>query len=197
MSGASKNISGAGFIGFGQLYVTGSVTTNTKFFYISQPFSWRKLICVCRHSNFYRHIVIKWNGDNLYDVIINGTSLQLSSGGVLGIAGVFTITSVFLNYTISGLNTVNFNGTGVSNSINPIFYSNLVLSNGNTKTAAGSITTNSDIIIETGTSFNPLSYNSHPLFMATGSITEPLSRVQALYSFSGTVHFKYNRGYHL
>ena len=47
--------------------------------------------------------------------------------------------------------------------INAITYSNLILSNGNTKTAVGAITTNSDITIATGTTFNPAAY-THSIY---------------------------------
>ena len=56
---------------------------------------------------------------NLFNVTINGTSLQLSSSSLLGIANNFTITAGVLNVTSTIPNTVNFNGAGAQ-SVNAI-----------------------------------------------------------------------------
>lgn len=99
----------------------------------------------------------------------------------MGITNVLTINSGVLNLNSSGPNTVNFNGTGAQN-INAITYSNLVLSNGNTKTATGSITTAYDINIGTGTTFNPSSYvcNVYGNWINNGTFIPATSEVQFL-----------------
>ena len=140
MSGASKTISGSGSISFGQLYITGSVTTDANFS-ISSGLTVSGSFSASAGTATFTGTSTLSGTANLFNVTINGTSLQLSSGSVLGIANIFTITSGNLDVTSYGPNTVNFNGTGAQN-INSITYSNLILSNGNTKTAVGPITTN-------------------------------------------------------
>src|SRR5690606_22843921 len=124
----------------------------------------------------------------LFNTTINGTSLQLSTNSTLGVAGNLTISSGILDVTTSAPNTVNFNGNRVQN-INPITYSHLVLSNGNTKTATGNITTNYDLTIGSGTTFNAGSY-THSLYGSwnnNGTFVAGTSTVQFLGSEPGYI----------
>jgi len=94
---------------------------------------------------------------------------------------VLTISAGSLNVTSSAPNTVNFNGTGAQN-INAITYSNLIISNGNTKTAVGAITTAYDITIATGTTFNAAAY-THSVYgnwINNGTFTAGTSTIQFL-----------------
>ena len=89
----------------------------------------------------------------------------------------FAITSGTLDVTSSLPNTVNYNGTG-NQSIMPIAYHNLILSNGNTKTPTGAVTVNNHITIGSGTTFNAgafthivyANWNNFGTFASTGTI---------------------------
>ncbi|MDB5280202.1 MAG: hypothetical protein JWR61_5157 [Ferruginibacter sp.] len=156
MSGASKNILGAGILSFAVLSVTGTVTTDAGFSISSSLIVAGSLTASAGTATFTGTSTLSGTA-NLFNLTVNGTSLQLSANSVAGISGVLTITSGTLNVTSSTPNTVNFNGTGAQN-INAITYNNLTLSNGNSKTAVAGITVNNDITIATGTTFIPGSY---------------------------------------
>ena len=165
MNGSSKTIGGAGAITFSTLQVTGSITTVSefrRFYFIGCK---RNLFCNGWHGHFTGTSVLSGLA-NLFNVTINGTSLQLSSSSLLGIANNFTITAGGLNVTSTIPNTVSFNGAGAQ-SVNAIGYNNLILSSGNTKTAAGNITVNGNITIA---SINNICRGKyiHIMFCATG-----------------------------
>lgn len=156
MSGVSKTITGAGAVTLGSLSVTGSVSSNADFSISSGLSVNGSLVATAGTVTFTGTSALSGTA-NLFNVTINGTSLRLSSNSILGIASTLTITAGVLNVTSSIPNTVNFNGTGAQD-INAIAYGNLILSGGNTKTAAGNMATTHDITIGTGTSFNLSSY---------------------------------------
>ena len=152
MNGAAKTISGAGTITFGTLSASGTISTAISFFVntnltVSGSFTATAGTVTFTGTSTFNGIA------NLYNASINGTSLQLATNAVLGIANSFVITAGTLNVTGSVPNTVNFNGAGPQN-INAITYNNLILSNGNTKTAAGGFTVNQDLTIASTTTFN-------------------------------------------
>lgn len=161
MSGISKTISGAGTNAFAALSVTGDVTTAVSFSISSGLDVTGSFSASAGNATFTGTSSLSGTA-NLFNTIINGTSLQLTTNSTLGIANVLTITAGTLNTTSSTPNTVNFNGTGAQN-INVISYNNLVLSNGDTKTPAGAITIYKDITIATGTNFNASSY-THTIY---------------------------------
>ena len=178
LSGATKTISGAGTMGFFGLLIPGTVTTASSFSVsnaldISGTFS-ASLGTVTFLSS------VTLNGTaNLYNGTLNGTSLLLSTNSVLGISNIFTITAGSLNVTAAIPNTVNFNGTGAQN-IPSATYNQLVVSNGNTKTASGAITTNGLFTISTGTTFNASTF-THTInsnFLNNGTFTAGTSTVQ-------------------
>jgi hypothetical protein len=156
MSGASKTITGAGSMTFATLSLTGSITTNANFS-ISSGLVVNGSFSASAGTATFTGTSTLSGAPNLFNITINGTSLQLSTNSILGIANTMTITSGTLNVTSSVPNTVNFNGTGAQ-SINAITYNNLILSNGNTKATAGAITTNNNLTIGTGTTLNPSSH---------------------------------------
>jgi hypothetical protein len=187
MSGASKTMSGAGAGSFNVLSVSGSVTTAANFSISSGLIVSGSLSASAGTATFTGTATLSGTA-NLFNTTINGTSLQLSTNSILGVANALTIAAGTLDVTSSTPNTVRFNGTGAQN-INAITYGNLVLSNGNTKTAAGAITTNYDITIETGTTFNPSSY-THSLYgswINNGNFTPGTSTVQFLGPASSSI----------
>lgn len=156
MSGSAKTITGPGIITFYVLVLSGSVSANNSFA-IASGLSVDGSFTASAGTATFTGTSSLSGSANLFNANINGTSLQLSAGSTLGIANALIISSGALNVTSSGPNTVNFNGTGAQN-INGITYSNLVLSNGGTKTAVSNISTLFDINIQTGASFNPSSH---------------------------------------
>ena len=180
MSGAAKTIVGAGAKGFAVLSVTGSITTDANFSIASALTVSGSLSASAGTATFTGTSTLSGTA-NLFDTTINGTSLQLSANSVLGIGNVMTITAGTLNVTSAAPNTVNFNGTGIQN-INGITYNNLVLSNGNSKTASAGITVNNNITIATGTTFIPgaFTHSIHEDWNNSGSFTAGSSTIQFL-----------------
>jgi hypothetical protein len=151
MSGPAKFIVGAGTKSFAVLSLTGSITTDSNFSIASALTVSGSLSASAGTATFTGTSSLSGTA-NLFNATVNGTSLQLSAHSTLGIANVITITAGTLNVTSSAPNTVNFNGAGNQN-INGVTYDNLILSNGNSKTAIAGITVNNNITIATGTTF--------------------------------------------
>lgn len=184
LSGAAKTISGAGAINFSSLFVSGSISTGSSFsigaaLVVSGAFSASAGTATFTGSSTL-------NGTaNLFNVTLNGTSLQLSTNAVLGIAGTYTITAGSLNVTATTPNTVNYNGAGAQ-TVTGSAYGNLMLSNGNTKTAGGAITVNGDLTIAVSTTFNASSFTHTMLGNWTNSGTFNAS--SGTIAFTGTLN---------
>ena len=178
MSGTSKTISGTGTIAFSTLQITGTITTASSFSILTLLNVVGTLSASAGTATFKGTSVLSGTA-NLYNVTLNGTSLQLSATSVLGIANTMTVTTGTLNVTSTLPNTVNFNGTGAQ-SINAITYNNLILSNGNTKIAAGNVTVNGTITISSFTTFAGGSYTHTILanWVNNGTFTPSTSTVQ-------------------
>ncbi len=151
MSGSSKTITGAGTIGFYAVIASGTLSATASFTIANSLDVSGSLSATAGTATFTNSSNLNGTA-NLFNVSINGTSLTLSANSILGIANTFTITAGTLNVISNTSNTVNFNGTGAQ-TVNAISFHHLILSNGNTKTAAGAITTNGDVTINTGTTF--------------------------------------------
>ena len=187
MNGSLKTISGAGTIVFSSLQAAGSISTASGFSVsvlldVSGSFSASAGTATFTGTSLLSGIA------GLYNVTINGTSLQLAATAVLGIANIFTITAGVLNVTSTVPNTVNFNGT-VAQSVNAITYNNLILSNGNTKTAAGNISVNAAINISNATTFAGGSFTHMVLgnWLNNGSFTAGTSTIQFTGANNATV----------
>lgn len=152
MSGTAKTISGSGSKSFTDLDITGTITTAVNFSITSALDVSGSFTATAGTATFTGTSSLSGTA-NLFNVTLNGTSLQLSTNAVLGIAGVYTVTAGALNVTSTIPNTVNFNGTGAQ-IINGGTYHHLTLSNGNTKTAGATITTNGHITIAASTTFS-------------------------------------------
>ncbi|UPK72677.1 hypothetical protein [Chitinophaga filiformis] len=160
MQGASKTISGAGTISFGGLFIPGTVTTASSFF-VNNTLDVDGSFSASTGTATFTGTSTLNGTANLFNVALNGTSLQLSTNAVLGIAGTFTVTAGTLNVTSTIPNTVNFNGTAAQN-INAITYNILLLSGASTKTAAGAITA-SYFTLSAGTTFTAGAFNHQVL----------------------------------
>lgn len=186
MTGTSKTISGTGTKTFFVLSVTGTVTTAVSFNISSGLLIYGSLTASAGTVTFTGTSSLSGT-TNLFNVTINGTSLQLSANVVLGIAGALTITAGVLDVS-SSPNTVNFNGSGAQN-INAITYNNLIMSNAGNKTAAGAITVNNDITIGSGTTFIAGSF-THSIYnnwYNNGSFTAGTSTIQILGSLNSVI----------
>ncbi len=188
MSGVSKNISGSGTKSFTTLSVTGSVTTDANFSISSSITVGGSLTASAGTATFTNTSTLSGT-PNLYNITINGTSLQLSANAVLGVANVFTIATGTLNVTSSTPNTVNFNGSGSQN-INGITYDNLILSNGNSKSAIASITVNNNITIAANTTFIAGSFTHYIYndFNNYGSFTADSGTIEFLGNQTSTIN---------
>ena len=183
MSGTAKTITGAGNINFHIFSATGSITASTNFSIASGLVVSGSLIATSGTATFTGTSVLSGMA-NLFNVTINGTSLQLSANSNLGIANTLAFTAGTLNTTSSVPNTVNFNGAGAQ-SINDITYDNLTLSNANNKTAIAGLTVNRNITIGTGAIFVAGNY-THSIYgnwINNGSFT----------SGTGTISFVGNQ----
>ncbi len=168
MQGTAKTISGAGTIAFGDLFVPGTITTTSSFSINASLNIDGSFTASAGTATFTGTSTL--NGTvNLFNVTLNGTSLQLSTNAVLGIANTFTITAGTLNVSSTTPNTVNFNGT-VAQNINALTYNRVLLSGASTKTAAGAITT-SYFTLSGGTTFAAGSFNHQILENFTNSGT--------------------------
>ncbi|OQP64527.1 T9SS type A sorting domain-containing protein [Niastella populi] len=156
MPGKSKTISGNGIISFTGLAITGAITTNANIS-ISGSIDVSGTFSASAGTTTFTNASTLNGTANLNNVTLNGTSLQLSTNAVLGIAGTYSVAAGSLNVTSTIPNTVNFNGS-VAQNINGGTYHHLILSGGNTKTATGAVTANGDIALNSGTTFAAGSY---------------------------------------
>ncbi|SEW43646.1 hypothetical protein SAMN05428988_5598 [Chitinophaga sp. YR573] len=181
MSGTTKTIAGGGTITFSALSVAGTVTTTNSFTVNNSLNVSGSLTASAGTATFTGTSTLNGTA-NLFNVTLNGTSLQLSTNAILGIAGAYTITAGTLNVTATTPNTVNYNGSGAQ-TVTSSSYGNLIVSNGNTKTAGGAITVNSDFTIAASTTFSAGS-SSHTIlgnWTNSGTFTAGSSTV----SFTG------------
>lgn len=156
MPGAAKIISGAGAIAFGALFISGTVTT-TSSFSIGATLDIGGTFSASAGTATFTSTSTLNGTANLFNVVLNGTSLQLATDAVLGIAGAFTVTAGILNISSAVPNTVNFNGT-VAQNVNALTYNRLLLSGASTKTAAGAITA-VNFTVSAGTTFTAGAFN--------------------------------------
>ncbi len=177
MQGAAKTISGVGSIGLYALIIPGSVTS-AKSFSISNALDVSGSFSASAGTVTFTSTATLNGTANLFDVNLNGTTLILSTNSILGVANAFTVTAGTLNVTAAIPNTVQFNGSG-SQTIPGISYHRLLLTNGNTKTASGAITTNGTFTIGAATTFNAATFthtvNSN--FVNSGTFTAGTSNM--------------------
>ncbi|MBO9562132.1 MAG: hypothetical protein J7621_05130 [Niastella sp.] len=183
MSGASKSILGTGTKSFYGLAVTGTVTSAVNFSVASLLNVTGSLTATAGTATFTGTSFLSGTA-NLFNVTLNGTSLQLSTNAVLGIAGAYTVTAGTLDVASSVPNTVSFNGT-TAQTVNGGTYHHLTLTNGNTKTAGNTITVNGNITIGAGTTFSAgsLVHTVNGNWINQGTFTAGTSTV----SFAGSL----------
>ncbi len=179
MSGASKFISGTGTMALSAVTISGSVTTTSNIS-ISKALAVNGSLSASAGTITFKETATLSGVANLFNVTLDGTYLKLSANSNLGVAGQLQI--ITGNLDVSSVpNTVSFNGT-VAQNINALTYCHLVLSNGDTKTATGNISTIYDLTIETGTTFAASSF-THSIYgnwINNGTLNAGTSTVQFL-----------------
>jgi hypothetical protein len=180
MEGTGKTISGAGTITFGSLLIHGTTTTAVPFAMNGTLDVTNSFTATAGTATFTG--ISTLNGTaNLFNVTLNGTSLQLSTNAVLGIAGALAVTAGTLDVTSTAPNTVNFNGTTAQN-INGLTYNRLLLSGGSVKTASGAITVGY-FTLASGTTYNAGAFSHQVSIDFTNSGT--LNAGSSTFSFTG------------
>ncbi|MFD2286308.1 hypothetical protein GJU39_00105 [Pedobacter petrophilus] len=188
MTGTDKTILGPGAITFNTLQVAGALTTTANFS-ITMALNVSGSFAASAGTATFTGTSTLSGTANLYNTTINGTSLQLTSNSVLGVANVLTLLSGTLNVTAFTPNTVDFNGAGAQ-TINGITYNNLSLSTAATKTAAAAITVNNDITIGTGVTFAASSFTHTLEGNWTNNGTFNASTGTIIFSGAKTVNIK-------
>ncbi|PZF72465.1 hypothetical protein [Taibaiella soli] len=156
LSGTGTTISGAGTLSFYALNVSGTVTSTTNFS-IANALSITGSLSASAGTVTFTGTSSLSGTASLYNVTLNGTSLQLATNSVLGIANTYTVTAGTLDAASTIPNTVSFNGTAAQN-VNAGNYYNLILTGSSTKTAAGAVTVNGDFTLASGATFNAGSF---------------------------------------
>ena len=151
MTGASKSITNNGTLNIWNLSATGSITTASSFTIASYLDVTSGTLTATAGTITFTGTSTLDGTANLFNVTINGTSLQLESDAILGIANLLTKTAGDLDVITTTPNTVVFNGSSNKTIATGTFH-NLVFA-GNTNTAGGAITINGDITINAATTF--------------------------------------------
>jgi hypothetical protein len=193
MSGASKTIGGAGTITFNALNVSGSVSTTSNFS-IKSDFSAAGTFSATAGTATFSGSSTLSGSPAFFNVVLNGTKLQLATGAVLGIGGTLTITAGTFDVTTTTPNSVDYNASGAQ-TIAGTNYDNLSLSTGGIKTATGGLTVAGDLTINTGATFSGSTF-THSVagnWINSGTFTAGTSNVQftgsADASITGTTTF--------
>lgn len=152
LSGSGTTWSGGGTVALHALTISGSVT-GTQSFSLNGDLSVTGSYTASAGTTTFNGTSTLSGTANLFDVTLNGTSLQLGSNATLGVAGTLTLTAGTLNVTTTTPNTVAFNGTAAQ-SVPAATYHHLTLSNTGAKTNAGALTVNGNLTIGSGTSYN-------------------------------------------
>ena len=96
---------------------------------------------------------------NYYNLTVSNTGTKTFSSGTTGIANTFTISGLAAADAITNSSTIDYNGSGAQ-SIVPIDYHNLTLSNGGTKTFAAGTTKIAQDFVRTGSAMADAITNS-------------------------------------
>jgi len=161
MSGSGKTITNSGTLSLYSVNITGSISTATNVS-IARDLTVSGTFTATAGTTTFNGTSILSGTANLYNVDLNGTSLQPAAFAVLGIGNSLSLTAGTFDVTTTTPNTISYNGSGVQN-ITSTIYDNVSFMNGSTKTAAGVITANDSLIIGPGTAFDGASF-THLLY---------------------------------
>ncbi len=161
MNGIGKSISGSGSIIFNALHVSGSITTGSSFTLLSNLSVEGSFTATAGTMTFGGATVFSGTA-NLFNTTLNGVILQMASGSHLGLAGTTTLVAGTFDVTSSTPSTIDYNSTSAQ-TVYPIMYDNLMISNPGIKSSAGAITVNRNFTINAGATFNASSH-THTVF---------------------------------
>ena len=179
LSGTAKVMRGAGSIAFHALNATGTISATNNFSLASDLSVSGTFTATAGTATFNGTSSLSGTA-NLFHATLNGTSLQLGSGAVLGVAGALTFTAGTFNVTTTTPNTVSYNGG--AQTVLAATYDNLSLAGSGTKTAGGALTINRDLTIGSGTTFGA-GASTHSLYgnwINNGAFTAGTSTLQLL-----------------
>jgi fibronectin-binding autotransporter adhesin len=149
--GTAKTISGSAALQFAALTVTGTLSTARDLSISSNVNVTGSFTATAGTVSFNGTSTLSGTA-NIYNVLIAGAStLTMGTNATLGIAGAVTATGTF-DPTSNTPNTVNYNSTGAQSLVFTSF-SNLIVSNGNTKTPPSGLTVNGNFTIGAATTF--------------------------------------------
>lgn len=187
LSGTGKSVTGAGALQFFALNVPGTITTN-KNFSISSNLSVAGSFTASAGTATFNGTSTLSGAANLFNVTIPATrTLIMGSAGTLGITSTVSNSGSF-DPTSNVPNTVNYNGTGAQALVLNTF-SNLIVSNGNTKTPPSGLTINGNFTIGATTTFNASTF-SHTLagnLVNSGTFTSGSSTVSMTGNSDATI----------
>jgi hypothetical protein len=178
LSGTGKTITGAGAVTFSAMNISGTIST-ARSFSISSNISVSGSLTATAGTVTFTGTSTLSGSVNLFNVTLNGTSLQLGTESYLGIGGTLTLTAGTFNVTTTTPNTVDFNANGAQ-SVPSATYHHVTFSTGGTKSAAGAVTVKGDLTIGSGTAFSAGSF-THLLsgnFTNSGTFTAGTSTME-------------------
>jgi len=155
LSGTGKTVAGTGAIQFFALSVPGAITL-ARDQSISSNLSVPGSFTASAGTTTFNGTTALSGTANLFNIAIPAT-LTMGTSSTLGIAGTVSNSGTF-NATNNIPNTVNYNGTGAQALVLTAF-SNLILSNGNTKTPTADLTINGNLTIGATTTFNASTFS--------------------------------------
>ena len=187
LNGTSKTSSGAGTVSVNALNIIGSISCTNSFTMSGDLSVTGSLSASSGTVTFAGTSTFSGTAD-LFNVTLNGTSLQLGSNADLGIAGAMTLTSGTFDVLTTTPNTVDFNASG-GQTVPASTYHNLKFSTGGTKSAAGALTINGDLTIGSGTTFSAGTF-AHTLsgdFTNSGSFSAGSSTISLVGSLDAEI----------
>ncbi len=157
LTGTSKNILGVGSLQFFALNIPGTIST-ARDQSISSNLSIAGSLTASAGTTTFNGTSTLSGTANLFSTTISAaSSLTMGTSATLGIANTVTLSGTF-DATSNVPNTVNYNGTGAQALVLTTF-SNLIVSNGNTKTPPSGLTINGNFTIGAATTFDASTFS--------------------------------------
>ncbi|HZY81846.1 MAG TPA: T9SS type A sorting domain-containing protein [Cyclobacteriaceae bacterium] len=191
MIGSNKVIGGNGAMTVSSLNIPGIVTTSRDFT-VTGNLSVAGSLTASAGVVTFNGTSSTFSGTaNLFNIAISPSrTLIMGANANLGIAGTETLGAGFVfNVTTNTPNTVTYNSTAANQTVSLVTFNNLVLTNGNTKTASGAKTVNGNLTIGTSTTFAAGTFTHTVLrnWTNNGTFTPGTSTVQFTGTFDATI----------
>ncbi len=153
LTGLNKTLSTgtAGSLNLHSLRITGTVTTGSSF-RIKADLSGNGLLTANAGTITFSGTSTYGANFNLFNVTLNGNSLQLAANASLGITGNLTLTSGTFDVTTTSPNTVEYNGN--NQNITGTTYHHIIMAGTGTKTGVANLTANGYLQVNSGVTFS-------------------------------------------